>query len=262
VWLYQLEKVLFFFHPVLWLAGREIKKERESACDDLVLSRSAITAGTTRRIHLGAEAGKPRAAVSTAVAMAEPFEVEKRRLMMILREASPRLSAGWIAALVVVVAAGLPTFGNGVASTRPTVEMISSALRQQVEACGDSLQIRYSVSVHPVDPPSVHPSGEIRYVRTPRAILMEVVRFDQRGDKNDHVTRFCRDRVTKEEKNITVQVPDEIVLSGEIGAGAAQTTITSLTTMETALLCLLDPDALLYECVRYGTIAGAPTSDN
>ena len=87
---------------------------------------------------------------------------------------------------------------------------------------------------------------------------MERVGFDQRGDKNDHVTRYFRDRVTKEEKNITIQVPDGIVLSGEIGAGAAQTTITSLTTMETALLCLLDPDALLYECVRYGTISEKP----
>ena len=153
VWLYQLEKVLFFFHPVLWLAGREIRKERESACDDLVLSRSAIArrdyaAGFISALRLANRVP----AVSTAVAMAEPFEVEKRRLMMILREASPRLSAGWIAALVVVVAAGLPTFGNGVASTRPTVEMISSALRQQVEACGDSLQIRYSVSRAPRGP--------------------------------------------------------------------------------------------------------------
>jgi beta-lactamase regulating signal transducer with metallopeptidase domain len=36
-WLQVLSGILYFFHPFLWYANRQIRQEREKACDDLVL---------------------------------------------------------------------------------------------------------------------------------------------------------------------------------------------------------------------------------
>ena len=113
VLIYQFAKALFFFHPFLWLAGRHLRKERELACDELVLSRSVIpreeyAAGYVSALRLAS--GVP--AMATSLAMAEPFEMEKRRLEMILRSTSQRLSARWMAALAFVAVVGLPTFGG------------------------------------------------------------------------------------------------------------------------------------------------------
>jgi predicted amidohydrolase len=42
--------------------------------------------------------------------VAEPLELGKRRLNMILRNAVPRLSRRWVVALLVVIVVGVPTF--------------------------------------------------------------------------------------------------------------------------------------------------------
>jgi beta-lactamase regulating signal transducer with metallopeptidase domain len=44
-WLQVLSGILYFFHPFLWYANRQIRQEREKACDDLVL----VTLGLNRK---------------------------------------------------------------------------------------------------------------------------------------------------------------------------------------------------------------------
>ena len=113
MWLQQLAQVAFYFHPAVWLAGREIRKERELACDELVLSRSAISAKDYASGYVSAlklANGVP--SCSASLAMAEPFEIERRRLDTILRSAVRKPSARWIVALLVIAAVGLPTFAG------------------------------------------------------------------------------------------------------------------------------------------------------
>lgn len=60
VWLHQIVQALFFFHPAAWIAGPEIGRERELACDELVLSTTGVdrreyAAGYLSRTEAGAE---------------------------------------------------------------------------------------------------------------------------------------------------------------------------------------------------------------
>lgn len=111
VWLYQLARVLFFFHPALWLAGHEMRREREIACDELVLSASGIRPEDYASGYVSAlKMANGLARVATSLAMAEPFEVEQRRVRLMLRAVMPRFTLRWAIALAVVMLVGIPTF--------------------------------------------------------------------------------------------------------------------------------------------------------
>ena len=114
LWLHQIVQTVFFFHPAAWLVGRELKTERELACDELVLSTPGIERIEYAAGYLSAVkfASRPHAR-TPGLSMSESFEVEKRRLTMILNRSIPKMSAGWAAVLLVVVAVGIPTFGIG-----------------------------------------------------------------------------------------------------------------------------------------------------
>ena len=119
VWLNQLSKALFFFHPAIWLAGRELRKEREIACDELVISSSAIARKEYAEGYIAAlRLANRTAGTPVSLAMAEPFDMEKRRLNMILHNAVPKMSARWVTVLLVVAAIVLPTF-VGVSASIP-----------------------------------------------------------------------------------------------------------------------------------------------
>lgn len=116
VWLYQIAHMVFFFHPAIWLAGRELERERELACDELVLSSSTVSRKEYASGYLSAvklASGLHHA--PTALAMAEPFDIEAHRLRTILYSAIPRFSYRWSLSLLLIALIGLPTF-SGVAA--------------------------------------------------------------------------------------------------------------------------------------------------
>ena len=83
---------LFWFNPLAWMAVRELRRERERACDDMVLA--AGTRGPDYAAHLLDIARAMRGAsldsvFSSGVAMAHRSELEGR-LMAILDDARPR----------------------------------------------------------------------------------------------------------------------------------------------------------------------------
>jgi beta-lactamase regulating signal transducer with metallopeptidase domain len=83
---------VFWFNPLAWMAVRELRRERERACDDMVLS--AGMPGPDYAAHLLEIARAMRRAsldsvFSSGVAMAHRSELEGR-LMAILDEARPR----------------------------------------------------------------------------------------------------------------------------------------------------------------------------
>jgi TonB family protein len=75
----QIACALYWFHPLIWLAVKQLRKEREQACDDRVLSLGNRASDYAR--HLVELANSLRPAERQwpmAVAMAQPHEVEAR----------------------------------------------------------------------------------------------------------------------------------------------------------------------------------------
>ncbi len=136
IWLQQIAQILFFFHPVVWIVGHELKREREIACDEMVLSTAGIphkdyASGYVAALRLASDA--PRSAVS--LAMAEPFEVERRRVQLMLRAVMPRFTVRWAIALAVMAAIGVPTFMGYSAS--------EESLAVKTKVTGDGFMLEY-----------------------------------------------------------------------------------------------------------------------
>lgn len=110
-WLIEVAQVLFFFHPAVWFAAKQMGRECELACDELVLSdagigRNEYASGYVSALKL---ANAPNRGVAV-LAMAEPFDIEKRRLNMILNNAVPKVSKFWLGALLLIMTVALPSF--------------------------------------------------------------------------------------------------------------------------------------------------------
>jgi hypothetical protein len=107
---------LYWFNPLAWLGARQLRAERERACDDLVLASG--TAGAAYAQHLldiaraATVDARPRLA-NAALAMARPSELEGRLLAILdPRRSRARAAQGvlWqVACLAVVVALPLAT---------------------------------------------------------------------------------------------------------------------------------------------------------
>jgi beta-lactamase regulating signal transducer with metallopeptidase domain len=81
---------LYWFNPAVWYAVRQMRREQEHACDDLVLSLGAKASVYARNLLEAAHAFQaPRIVASLSVAMASPSELE-RRLTAIVSPASRR----------------------------------------------------------------------------------------------------------------------------------------------------------------------------
>jgi TonB family protein len=69
----------FWFHPLVWLAARELRKERERACDDAVLNRGVGPAEYAGHLmELARSLAARRSTMADAPAMAETSDLELR----------------------------------------------------------------------------------------------------------------------------------------------------------------------------------------
>jgi TonB family protein len=87
----QITCALFWFHPLVWVAASEIRKEREQACDDIVLNlgHSASDYGEfLLAVTRGLRHQKP--GLLTSVAMAQSSQLEARMNALLDRELNHR----------------------------------------------------------------------------------------------------------------------------------------------------------------------------
>jgi beta-lactamase regulating signal transducer with metallopeptidase domain len=100
---------VLWFHPLVWVAARRMREERELACDDLVLrSGSRASDYAQQLLDLARALRAPRLAAAATVAMARPSQLAGR-LLAVLDTARPRAEVTRrvvvLAAAVVVMAA-------------------------------------------------------------------------------------------------------------------------------------------------------------
>jgi beta-lactamase regulating signal transducer with metallopeptidase domain len=114
----QVALALLWFHPLVWMAVRRMRLEREHACDDFVLVSGARASryaddllGFARRLT------RPTAPAAAALAMARRSELEGRLLAILdpgtKRSAVRRARVGLLALAVVVLATPLAAFRPG-----------------------------------------------------------------------------------------------------------------------------------------------------
>jgi HEAT repeat protein/beta-lactamase regulating signal transducer with metallopeptidase domain len=98
---------LYWFHPLVWVAGRRLRAERERACDDLVLRSGANGPDyADHLLRLARGFSVTRQASWTTVAMARPSELEGR-LLAILDPSLDRRGPSRVGAFTTIGVAGL-----------------------------------------------------------------------------------------------------------------------------------------------------------
>lgn len=131
----RLTCALYWFHPLVWVAARRLRIERELACDDLVLragSRASEYAGhlldIARTLRVRALAG------AATVAMARPSQLTGRLLAVLderrARAALTRRTTGVsavVAACLIFPLAGLTAFGRAAQHAPPAVPPAKAA---------------------------------------------------------------------------------------------------------------------------------------
>jgi beta-lactamase regulating signal transducer with metallopeptidase domain len=174
----QLCCALYWFNPLVWLAARALRNERERACDDRVLAagtRASAYAGELLEIarnSLGAGAH------GTALAMARRSELEGRLLAILnprVRRGGPRVRAALLFGVVALLFT-LPLAAFQVAPTpaKPVPPRPPAAPADQSSA---SL---------PVLPPPRRPVVPSSRPAVPPPSRPAVLPCDQRARKSDH----------------------------------------------------------------------------
>src|SRR6266581_3095135 len=102
--------VVYWFHPLVWLAATRLREERERACDDQVLRAGATpSAYATHLLEIARGLRAARATSLASVAMARPAQLATRLIDVLdTRRSRDTLSArsavpAWITAIAVVV---------------------------------------------------------------------------------------------------------------------------------------------------------------
>lgn len=106
-WLAEIAMMIYWLNPVVWLAARRMRVERERACDDLVLGRDlAAPAYADQLVRMTAEYPPVQFQVPLSVGMARRSGLEQR-VRRILDETTDRRRFTRLGLTLLVAAAGL-----------------------------------------------------------------------------------------------------------------------------------------------------------
>lgn len=98
---------LYWFNPLVWLAARAMRRERERACDDMVIALGVRPSTYAQDLLEIARIFGARLSPSAALAMARRSELEGRLLSLLAigRPRQPRRAAKWVLATAMTLGA-------------------------------------------------------------------------------------------------------------------------------------------------------------
>lgn len=135
----QLIEAIFFFHPAIWYAGRQIVKEAEAACDDLVVAssqQSRTYANCLMRVVEHAANTKHR----VFVGLAAGGTVAGNRIRKLLQHSTiipTKITLRAIIALLLVAVLGWPSVSGCISRGEVSAETILLSDRQDSVASQD-----------------------------------------------------------------------------------------------------------------------------
>ncbi|BBO33145.1 carboxypeptidase regulatory-like domain-containing protein [Lacipirellula parvula] len=124
-------QAIFFFHPLVWRANREIRKEREKCCDEIVLSSSLASPRQYCEaiVEMMAHAVHGRQAAPALAVAGEVEAVEERIAAMMTPHRRFARRASWAARWAVLAAACV---------VLPTALVVTSRAESPTEAAADA----------------------------------------------------------------------------------------------------------------------------
>ena len=172
----RLACAVYWFHPLVWTAAKQLRSESERACDDLALACGARATDYAEHLLDIVTSVRRDATPSVALAMARRKEFEGRMLAILdpeLRHVSPsrKQSAALIGSLalisiVVGAAAPAPRSSAGIAESaaqlEPIVELASSQKQPVVKGYPDSREIIGGSKTHQVTQTQVQTQTQTR----------------------------------------------------------------------------------------------------
>ncbi len=121
---------LYWFNPLAWLAARQMRIERERACDDLVLNGGCRASDYANHLVEIARAFRPMPQV-TAIAMARPSGLEQRIVAIVDTSRVRRFRPSAAAAVLIFVAVLI--YGVGAWSAETVQNLVTAQGRQQLD---------------------------------------------------------------------------------------------------------------------------------
>jgi len=115
----QIACALYWFNPLVWLAERRLRLEREQACDDGVLACGAVSYDYAELLVTVAREAKRTVVMQPAIAMVRPSELEAR-LVAILDPTLDRGSLGRRSARTLAILAAMIGATTGAVRVEPT----------------------------------------------------------------------------------------------------------------------------------------------
>jgi hypothetical protein len=133
--------VVCWFNPLVWLAARQMRRERERACDDRVLLHGAPASGYARDLLEIARSGMaPRRSAMAALALAHRTELEGR-LVAILDERRRRAGVSPSAGTAMITMAAGFILPLATIRVVPTHRAAGVAARHTAPVIGTSAEI-------------------------------------------------------------------------------------------------------------------------
>lgn len=132
----QIAVAVFWFNPLVWLAARQMRIEREHACDDFVLAGGARPTDYAHDLlQIARSLGGSSAPAVAALAMARRSEFEGRLLAILdphahrygVSKARVAAAAAMVIALAIPLAAVTARRGPGTSTTTPSVAQSAGA---------------------------------------------------------------------------------------------------------------------------------------
>ena len=162
----QVALALLWFHPLVWIAVRRMRLEREHACDDFVLASGARASRyADELLGLARRLSRPTAPAAAALAMARRSELEGRLLAIldpgVRRSAVRRARVAVLAVAVLVLSMPLAAFAPG--ADIATAPEIAAAMDEVNEP------IAPRVAVEPLPAPLATERGPIAAQPAPLA---------------------------------------------------------------------------------------------